>query len=203
MPGAQARRMQQTPLRTRCRLASFVIAGLVLLGVGCGDDGSTAADVERGLRPGSEGRAVSLGRRSTRCGAPARPPLVSTVGPGAEFPAEDVGALQSPCPDAPSPRIDVRVEADSVLVDFSTVRDPGLFPPGEFEGYVVYFARECPDMALSSASVDEALSNVRVGAHDVRTHFDRLDINLEGVRYDEESFIKIDLSSVYVDCVRD
>jgi len=99
--------------------------------------------------------------------------------------------------------MDVHVEADAVLVDFSTVGEPGVFPSGDFEGYVIYFARQCRDMALSSASVDKVLSNVPVGTHDVRTHFDRLDINLEGVGYDDNSFIKIDLSSVYVECLRD
>ncbi len=181
-----------------------MVIGLVLAGAGCGDDGSGAAEVERRLlRPGSDGRAVWLERRSTRCGAQAHAPLLAFVGPGAEFGAAEVGALESPCPGAPSPRIDIRVEDQSVLMDFSTVAAAGAFPHGEFEGYVLHFARGCPDMALSSASVDEALSNVPLAPYDVGTHFDRLDINFEGIGYDARSFIKIDLASVHVDCLRE
>jgi hypothetical protein len=127
----------------------------------------------------------------------------SFVGPGPEFPAHRVAELAPPCPGTPNPRIDVHVEEESVLVDFSGVDAPGRFPRGGFDGYVIYFHRDCPDMALSSASVDLELSRVVHGAPEVGTHFDRIEVDFQGVAYDEVSFIKIDLSSVYVRCVVD
>ncbi|MGB5705101.1 MAG: hypothetical protein WBM48_19920, partial [Polyangiales bacterium] len=176
---------------------------LLLFGAGCGGDGFAPETAESGLLPGSEGRALQLLRRSTHCGATAPSQLAAFVGPGAEFPAREVSELPPPCPEAPSPRIDVHVEEESVLIDFSAVEAAGVFPRGGFEGYVIYFRRSCPDMALSSASIDEDFSSIVLGSADVQTHFDHLDINLQGVGYDDSSFVKIDLSSVYVNCLRE
>lgn len=202
MCSAGVTRMHHVSESTRRLRASFIAIGLLLFGAGCGDDGSIPEGVKGGLRPGSEGREVRLERRSTRCGAPTSSPLASFVGPGAEFPARQVTELRPSCPDGPSPRIDFHVEKESVLLDFSAVEEQGAFPHGGFDGYVIYFRRDCHDMALSSASVDRDLSGVLHGVPEVQTHFDHLEINLEGVTYDDSSFIKIDLSSVYVTCWR-
>jgi hypothetical protein len=180
-----------------------IIVVILLCCLGCGDGLAAYEGAPGNLQPGSEGRAVHLVRRSTRCGSVTSPPLSATVGPGAEIEAERTEGMRSPCPGSPSPAVDIDIEAHSVLFDFSSVDAPGVFPNARFEGYRIHFARACPDMALASASVDAEHSSLRLGAHDVETHYDHLDVNLAGVAYDETSFIKIDLETVFVNCLRE
>ena len=89
------------------------------------------------------------------------------------------------------------------MFDFGQVSGDGAFPRGGFEGYVLHFARDCPDMALESAWVDRQSSSLDVRFDAVDTHYDTLDVNLAGVEYDATSYLVIELSSVDVDCLRD
>ena len=90
-----------------------------------------------------------------------------------------------------------------MIFDFAQVAAPGAFPSGAFEGYLLYFSRNCPDMALESAQVDRESSSLSVGFGAVETHYDRLDVDLSGVEYDERSSLVIELASVHVECARD
>lgn len=185
------------------RPASLVlsIVFVAIAATACGEPDVVSLEARADLRPGAEGRTLRLVRRSTRCGVRRSAPIEAHVAAGAEFSAERVGDLESPCGDSPSPAIDVHVEATSAIFDFSGVDSSGSFPEARFEGYSLYFARSCPDMALESADVDTQHSTVMLSDGDVRTHYDRLDVNFAGRSYDPESFLKVDLSYVEVHCM--
>lgn len=163
----------------------------------CGDPSAVAEVFADGIGP-----QVLLQRESTECPTSTSGPLLSQLGPGVEFPVERTKALSTPCDGGLSPGIEIDVAPHGVVFDFSSVRAPGAFSRSEFDGYVLRFARGCGEAALASASLDaqssDGLENVILS-----THLDRLKVNLAGVRYDQSSFLKIDLSWVAIRCLRD
>jgi len=165
---------------------------------GCGDPGLVADEpgrtVPAELPAPLEGSTVRLHRESTRCGRAATGPTIAELGSGIEFSIHETKALAAPCADSPMPESEVDVDGPSIIFDFSNVRGPGVFPNSEFEGYVLHFTRRCGDPALESATVDLTVSTVELRSADLQTHYDRLRVNLAGVRYDSKALFKIDLS---------
>ena len=179
---------------------------LVTLGLfaGCGDypiDSSTeSVDIEpRGSSVGLLGRTVYLRRRSSSCGAPVSNPLVE-VGAGVEYTSEQTRGLGSPCSGAPSPAVEISVEGQSLIFDFSDVDQAGVFPEAEFEGYELAFARRCGDIVLGGVSVDTQHSTMAASEVRASHHYDRVDVDFQGTGYDHTSFLKIDLELVDVEC---
>ena len=180
---------------------------LVTLGLfaGCGDypiDSSTeSVDIEpRGSSVGLLGRTVYLRRRSSSCGAPVSNPLVAEVGAGVEYTSEQTRGLGSPCSGAPSPAVEISVEGQSLIFDFSDVDQAGVFPEAEFEGYELAFARRCGDIVLGGVSVDTQHSTMAASEVRASHHYDRVDVDFQGTGYDHTSFLKIDLELVDVEC---
>ena len=180
---------------------------LVTLGLfaGCGDypiDSSTeSVDIEpRGSSVGLLGRTVYLRRRSSSCGAPVSNPLVAEVGAGVEYTSEQTRGLGSPCSGAPSPAVEVSVDGQSLIFDFSSVEEAGVFPKAEFEGYELAFARRCGDIVLGGVSVDTQHSTMAASEVRASHHYDRVDVDFQGTGYDHTSFLKIDLELVDVEC---
>ena len=173
---------------------------------GCGDYPSGSSVEFDEVAPRStlielEGRTVYLRRRSTRCGSPASNPLVADVGAGVEFPASQTSGLESPCGQAPNPGIEISVDGQSLIFDFSNVDQPGVFPQAEFEGYELGFARRCGDAVLAAVSVDAEQSTVSAADLGLSHHYDRVRVDFERLAYDHTSFVKLDLQLVDVDCV--
>lgn len=180
---------------------------LVTLGLfaGCGDypiDSSTeSVDIEpRGSSVGLLGRTVYLRRRSSSCGASVSNPLVAEVGAGVEYTSEQTRGLGSPCSGAPSPAVEISVEGQSLIFDFSDVDQAGVFPEAEFEGYELAFARRCGDIVLGGVSVDTQHSTMAASEVRASHHYDRVDVDFQGTGYDHTSFLKIDLELVDVEC---
>jgi hypothetical protein len=114
--------------------------------------------------------SVTVAHRSTRCG--------------------DNTAM--PCPKGMAPDVEVYVEPTSVIFDFSNVSEPGRFADVDFEGFTVEIAASA-NRPIMFAAIDTRMTNVELDAHAMTHDRGHLDVNLAGVAYDADSFVKIDL----------
>jgi hypothetical protein len=126
---------------------------------------------------------------------------VAEVGSAIEFPADRTRQLDSPCPNAPSPAVEIGVDGRSLVFDFSNVDQEGVFPRADFEGYELSFARRCGDPAIESASVDAEHSTAEASKLDVSHHYDRIRVDFERLAYDQSSFLKVDVRLLDIGCV--
>jgi hypothetical protein len=147
--------------------------------------------------PGSvtciDGVEVELLRYSTRCERPSTKSLVAEVGVGMEFSADQVRTLDSPCAESPNPGVEIQVEHSSLIFDFSNVANPGRFPVADFEGYVLDILPGEDNAHLVRATVDSEANSLGVEDADLWYDFNRLEVNFEGISYDEGGFVRINL----------
>lgn len=140
-----------------------------------------------------DGAVVELARYSSRCGRMSAKSLTGVVGEGVEFDGAATSTLESPCGGDMSPAIDVSIESSSLLFDFSNVLGAGRFPEDEFDGYVFDIALMPDHSLLLAASVNKTLSTLALQDDDVYFDRDRIEVNFEGIHYDQDAFLKIDL----------
>ena len=186
---------------SRFALAAFSLA--VTASVGCGDvalEGAETAGLEVSLL---EGMTVRLGRYSTECSQRIFDGALAEVGPQMEFPSEDVAALRPPCDDSLHPGISFDFVGDSLLIDFSSVESPGAFTDTRFDGYEIRLDRDCGDPVVVSGTMDVGATTPGIPAYRVETAVDTIEINLAGLAYDVDSFLKIDLEIMAISCVDD
>jgi len=145
-----------------------------------------------------EGVRVELIRHSTGCDAIEAQGLFADVGPGLEFPAEEVRALKANCSVSPTPGVEVHVEGSAVIFDFSNIAEPGRFPDGECEGYIIDIVRTADAPFLIEALVDGQMSTPDLVQGDLSYEFDRLTVNLAGLAFDSNSLLKVDLSLISI-----
>jgi len=145
-----------------------------------------------------EGVRVELIRHSTGCGSGESEGLIVEVGPGCEYPADAVRSLKSNCSAAPHPGVEVHVDGSTVMFDFSNVAEPGRFPDGEFEGYILDIVRTADAPFLIDALVDGQMTTPDVVQGDLSVDLDRLAVNLAGLTFDSNSFLKVDLSLITI-----
>ena len=181
--------------------AALLIGGVLGLSAACGD-----ADVFRinagGIDPDSiptdhtcfGGSAIKLVRHSSACSQTSRS-LVSEVYEGMLFSAEDVRTLGSPCADGPAPGIEIYFDEDShsIVLDFSKVTHADRFPKSDFEGYMLEVALEEANGTLLVVTVDRELSSISLDDEHVDSDRSHIDLNFEGVSYDQQSLLKLDL----------
>ncbi|MEM7435360.1 MAG: hypothetical protein AAF436_09430 [Myxococcota bacterium] len=194
--------------QTRASVTRILLVGLLAaLALGCGDPGE-------GFSPDTDevddlahldsaqltGMTVALFRLSDRCVPLSRIGIDAEVGDHIEFVSEDVAALDAPCDGSPSPAIDVFLVDGSVILDFQNVEAPGDFPSGGFDGFELAIRRACGDPAVAAATVDAAPSNMEMSEDRVEANLDRIRINLAGMAYDQDSFLKVDLRVVDLTC---
>lgn len=184
------------------RLGSVLLVGSVLgLLAGCGDAHTFKTSAGH-IDPSSissdhacfDGSAIELTRYSSAC-ARMSASLTSEVYTGMVFSADEVRTLRSPCADGPSPGFDVIFDGDnhSILFDFSQVARGGRFPEAGFEGYIFDVALEEANGSLLGVVVDSEVSSLDVDAGDLEWNYDHIEVNLEGVRYDDQRLLKLDL----------
>jgi len=149
------------------------------------EDSSAAATME-GVR-------VELIRHSAGCGNAESEGFIAEVGPGLEYPADVVKTIEAACPRVILPEVEVHVEDRAVVFDFSNVTEPGRFPEGEFEGYILDMVRTEDAPMLVAGAVDWNVTTIDVYEDDLRLDRDRLAVNLAGLEFDSTSMIKIDL----------
>jgi hypothetical protein len=140
-----------------------------------------------------EGVRVELIRHSTGCDSIEAQGLIVEVGPGLEYPSEVVRALKANCSLAPNPGVEVHVEDSAVVFDFSNVAEPGRFPDGEFEGYIIDMVRTADAPFLVAALIDFQTSTLDAAQSDLSFDRDRLAVNLAGLTFDSNSFLRVDL----------
>ena len=115
------------------------------------------------------------------------------VGPWVEYSAEAVSALKANCDLAPRPGVEVHVDGNAVVFDFSNVAAPGRFPANEFEGYILDMVRTADAPVLIAALVDWKLTTMDLIQDDLTYDQDRLAVNLAGLSFDSNSFIRLEL----------
>ncbi len=140
-----------------------------------------------------EGVRLELIRHADTCGTAESDGFITEVGPGLEYPADVVKTIEAACPRAVLPEVEVHVEDRAVVFDFSRVSEPGSFPEGGFEGYILDMVRTEEAPLLIASTIDWSVTTIDIYEDDLRIDRDRLAVNLAGVRYDSATMIKIDL----------
>jgi len=174
--------------------SSLVFVSVLGVPAGClymGDPGHIEADPNAVV--GMEGARLELIRHSTGCGSGESEGLIVEVGPWVEYSAEAVSALKANCDLAPRPGVEVHVDGNAVVFDFSNVAAPGRFPANEFEGYVLDMVRTADAPVLIAALVDWKLTTMDLIQDDLTYDQDRLAVNLAGLSFDSHSFIRLEL----------
>jgi hypothetical protein len=140
------------------------------------------------------GSAIKLIRHSSAC-TRTSPALASNVRDGMVFSADEVGTLGAPCENGPTPSFEVHFDeaSHSILLDFAQVEDSARFPENEFEGYTFEIAIDESNGLLLRVEIDRERSNLEVDARDIDWDPARIELNLEGVAYDEQGSLKLDL----------
>lgn len=186
------------------------VAFAITLGVlaGCGnahtfslDPGQLEADARVVPLAGIEGADVELRRYATGCDAKTPDPIVAKVGDGTEFSAEQVGSLSAPCPESPSPDVDIQIEHRTLVFDFSNVEQSAGFPASEFDGYILDIAADNDGLVLVQALIDRDATTLDLEEEALSYDESHLEVNFAGATYDSSGFVKIDL--FFADLSRD
>jgi hypothetical protein len=156
-----------------------------------------------GPRTVLDGLEVKLLRYSTDCDPKASAPLVAEVGDGCEFPGHEVELLGSLCAEAPSPAVDVYVGERDLIFDFSNVAEPGRFPGAEFEGYIIDILRSKDGPIIFGMAVDDDMTTIDTDSVSLSHDDDHLEVNFQGVSYDQDSFVRIKLWLATMEFQRD
>jgi hypothetical protein len=189
--------MQNTITKRSCRAAALIVGSALGLLAGCGfslDPGHL--DPSSIDDPGClEGAQIELVRYSTRCEQRSAKSVRAEVGDGMEFSPEQVRSLESPCAEGPNPGIEIHLDhgLGSLIFDFSNVTQADRFPNADFEGYMIDIVLRDHNALLVGARVDTEQTNVEVENIDISFDPTRIDVNFEGVSYDDRGFVKIDL----------
>jgi hypothetical protein len=150
-------------------VASFAVLS------GCGGEGLFSNNTIEGGSFASLGAEldvanVTVAHHSTRCGE----------------------NFAGPCPKGMGPSVEIHIDANSVIFDFSNVAEPGSFEGADFEGYILEVARTAGSPILF-ARVDTDATTLDVEDDDLGYDERHLEVNLSGVAYDGGGFVKIDL----------
>ena len=141
-----------------------------------------------------DGSTIKLVRYSSAC-ARTSESLVAQIHEGKVFSADEVRTLSSPCADGPAPGIEVLFDMDrhSVLLDFSQVTHGDRFPKADFEGYMFDIVLEEANGLLLAVTVDQEVSSLDVDGGDLEWDRSHIEVNFEGVAYDHQGLLKLDL----------
>ena len=181
--------------------SALLIGGVLVSLAGCGDADVfkiNAGHIDQDSIPTDHtcfgGSAIKLVRYSSAC-AQTSASLISEVHEGMVFSAEDVRTLRSPCAYGPTPGIEIYFDEDrhSIFLDFSKVTHADRFPKADFEGYVFEVALEEANGTLLIVTVDRELSTIDLNDDHVEWDRSHLDVNFEGVSYDQQGLLKLDL----------
>jgi|GEM_PF-2542781 len=176
------------------RYASLAFICAAFSSIGClyaGDPGDIASDPDAVVT--LEGVQVELVRHSTSCDSGDSQGLIVEVGPGIEYPADMVRALKANCSQSTHPGVEVHIEDHAIVFDFSTVEEPGHFPAGDFEGYIVKIVHTGDAPVLAAAIVDREETTMDVVQDDLSYDLEGVAINLADRAFDPSSFLKVDL----------
>lgn len=182
----------------RISLLVCIVFGLL---AGCGD--AHAYKIDPGHIDSSDvptdhtclmGSAIELVRYSSACEWTS-PPLASEVHQGTVFSADETKDLQPPCMVGPTPGFAVIFDEDShsLYLDFSQVAHSGRFPESSFEGYALEVVLEEANGLLLGVVVDPETRNLDFHNNDLEWDSAHIELNFEGVAYDNQSLLKLNL----------
>lgn len=183
------------------RCTVLFVSTAVTLAVGCGDSQTFTTDPgdidPSSIPEGHEcfiGASIQLSRYSSSCDRTS-PALSSEVLDGVVFTAEQVSTLASPCDDGPSPGFEIAFDemSHTVAFDFSQVSRAGRFPAADFDGYMLDVTIGEDNGTLLQVSVDREVTTLDVDSDDLDWDLDHIEVNLEGVAYDDGSLLKLQL----------
>jgi hypothetical protein len=183
------------------RGSALLVGGVLGLLAGCGDAdvfkinaGAIDTDSSTTEHVCFNGSAIKLVRYSSACARTSKS-LVSEVHEGMVFSADDVGTLSSPCAYGPTPAIEVYFDSDShsIYFDFSQVTHGDRFPDADFEGYMFEIVLEEANGFLVAVTVDQEGSNLDIDRSHIESGKAHIDVNFEGVAYDHQGLLKLDL----------
>ncbi|MGB8224663.1 MAG: hypothetical protein WCF10_18880 [Polyangiales bacterium] len=186
--------MTETFLTTLRSCTTLVATCATIPLTGClyeGDPGHIAGN--SGATVSLDGVQVELIHHSTTCKSTNSEGLVVEVGPDVEYPADVVRELEASCALAPHPGVEVHIEDQAVIFDFSNIEEPGRFPDAEFEGYILHIVHTEDAPLLVAAVVDWETTTMDVGEDALSYDVDQVAINLAGRPFDSNSFVKVDL----------
>ena len=140
------------------------------------------------------GSAIELVRYSSACEWTS-PPLASEVHIGTVFSADETKDLQPPCMAGPTPGFAVIFDEDShsLYLDFSQVAHSDRFPESGFEGYALEVVLQEANGLLLDVAVDRETSNLDFHNDDLEWDSAHIELNFEGVAYDDQSMLKLNL----------
>lgn len=165
---------------TARKVSLVVFAALVSLTAGCGDgifskgDGFVGSALSRHVRGAIGGTEVDV----------------------LEYTACEVTDSSDPeahCKGVSGTQIEVFIDGQSIIFDFSNVSKDGKISEADFEGYIVSVTEDAKLPPILEAIVDATKSTV--ASNDVDVEFDdkNVSVNFQGLDYDDATFVKIDL----------
>jgi hypothetical protein len=103
------------------------------------------------------------------------------------------GDPEARCEGVSDTQIEVFIDGQSIIFDFSNVTKDGTISEADFEGYIVSVTEDSNLPPILQAIVDATKSTI--DAQDVDVDFDdkSVAVNFQGLDYDDATFVKIDL----------
>lgn len=98
------------------------------------------------------------------------------------------------CKGISTAEVEVFIDGTSVILDFSNVSENGTISEEDFEGFLLSAAEESNMPPILGALVDKAKSHMAEQEVEVDFDYEYVAINLQGLRYDDSTFIKVDLA---------
>jgi hypothetical protein len=165
---------------TAPKVSLVVFAALVSLTAGCGDGFFTKGD-------GFVGSSLSKHVRDA---------MGDSEVDVLEYTGCEVAGSSDPearCEGVSGTQIEVFIDGQSIIFDFSNVTKDGQISEADFEGYVVSVTEDSNLPPILEAILDAAKSTV--DSKDIDVEFDdkNIAVNLQGLDYDDATFVKIDL----------
>jgi hypothetical protein len=126
--------------------------------------------------------------------------VVESMG-GAEMDVAEVTACdvvvgndpQARCEGVSGTQIEVFIDGQSIIFDFSNVPKGGKISELDFEGYVLSVTEDSALPPILEAIMDATLSTIDSKDLDVQFDDKSIAVNFQGLTYDDATFVKIDL----------
>lgn len=97
------------------------------------------------------------------------------------------------CEGVSDTQIEVFIDGQSLIFDFSNVAKDGRISEAEFEGYVLLPSEGSRMPRILRAIVDAAESKIAAEQIDVQFDEKSVVVNFQGLDYDDATFVKVDL----------
>lgn len=101
---------------------------------------------------------------------------------------------ETSCKSVSDTEVEVFIDGRSIILDFSNVTTSGTISEQDFEGFLVSASEPSEATPILGAVVDMAKSHMAEKTIDVDFDHEYVAINLQGLSYDDSTFIKVDLT---------